>query len=127
MSLCEPLYASKYHVLRYNSRGVGMSTGRPSFSGFDEGKDLEVVTQWALDRVPNVQSIVIIVRRFQQLISTLTRRQSLKGIFLWVVNCLSSTSPIFFNQNCTFINIISSESERASDDVQWLNIHKEAS
>ena len=62
MALIEPLTSKGYHVLRYNSRGVGTSTGRASFTGFSEVEDLEAVVQWALDRVPDIRSLVILVR-----------------------------------------------------------------
>lgn len=61
IELIEPLTSKGYHVLRYNSRGVGASTGRASFTGFSEVEDLEAVVQWALDRVPDIQSLVILV------------------------------------------------------------------
>ena len=61
IELIEPLTSKGYHVLRYNSRGVGASTGRASFTGFSEVEDLEAVVQWALDRIPDIQSLVILV------------------------------------------------------------------
>ena len=61
MELVEPLTSKGYHVLRYNSRGVGASTGYASFTGFSEVKDLEAVVQWALHRVPGIRSLVIVV------------------------------------------------------------------
>ena len=62
MALIEPLTSKNYHVLRYNSRGVGASTGSASFTGFSEVQDLEDVVQWALDKVPDIRSLVILVR-----------------------------------------------------------------
>lgn len=61
MKLIEPLTSKGYHVLRYNSRGVGTSSGRASLSGFSEVKDLEAIVQWAVDSVPDIRSIVILV------------------------------------------------------------------
>lgn len=61
MGLIEPLTSKGYYVLRYNSRGVGASTGRASFTGLSEVEDLEAVVQWALDRVPEIRSLVILV------------------------------------------------------------------
>ena len=61
MELIEPLTSKGYHVLRYNSRGVGASTGRSSLTGFSEVEDLEAVVQWTLDTVPHIRSIVILV------------------------------------------------------------------
>ena len=61
MALIEPLTSKNYHVLRYNSRGVGTSTGLASFTGFSEVEDLEAVVQWALDSIPSIRSLVILV------------------------------------------------------------------
>ena len=60
--LAESLKRLDYHVLRFNGRGVGGSTGWASFTGLAEGKDLEEVTAWGLETVPDVRSVVIIVR-----------------------------------------------------------------
>lgn len=62
MSLEEPLHAQSYHVLRFNSRGVGKSSGWPSFTGFSEAKDLEALVRWAIETVKDVRSLAIIVR-----------------------------------------------------------------
>ena len=50
-----------FHTLRFNSRGVGSSTGWASFTGTKEGKDLEALVQWALGHVTDVESVVLIV------------------------------------------------------------------
>jgi alpha/beta superfamily hydrolase len=60
--LTETLERLHYHVLRYNCRGVGRSTGWASLTGLAEGKDLEEVIAWALETIPDVRSVVIIVR-----------------------------------------------------------------
>lgn len=52
---------NNYHVLRFNSRGVGKSSGWASFTGLSEGKDLEELIQWALGAVANVKSLVLLV------------------------------------------------------------------
>jgi hypothetical protein len=52
--------------LRFNSRGVGSSTGWVSFTGTNEGKDLEALVQWALGHVTDVESVVLIVSRITQ-------------------------------------------------------------
>jgi hypothetical protein len=55
--------ANAYHVLRYNSRGVGRSTGWPSLTGFNEGTDLVALVQWALGTaVKDVKSLILVVR-----------------------------------------------------------------
>uniref|UniRef100_D8Q4L1 Xaa-Pro dipeptidyl-peptidase-like domain-containing protein n=2 Tax=Schizophyllum commune (strain H4-8 / FGSC 9210) TaxID=578458 RepID=D8Q4L1_SCHCM len=48
-----------YHVLRYNSRGVGLSNGQASFTGLAEGEDLEAVVQWMLSRIPDADTVTI--------------------------------------------------------------------
>ncbi|EDR01915.1 uncharacterized protein LACBIDRAFT_310124 [Laccaria bicolor S238N-H82] len=70
-SLVDPLLSKNYHVLRYNSRGVGRSTGRASFTGFDEAKDLEAIIRWTLDHLSNVSSVVIIGYSHGSLIASL--------------------------------------------------------
>ncbi|KAK2463445.1 hypothetical protein APHAL10511_004531 [Amanita phalloides] len=49
-----------FHTVRFNSRGVGSSTGRATFTGMEEGKDLEAVVQWAISRVTDVERLVLI-------------------------------------------------------------------
>ena len=56
------LHECGYHVLRFNSRGVGKSSGWPSFTGLTEGENLEELVQWGLGAVTNVKSVVLIVR-----------------------------------------------------------------
>ncbi|KAL5525994.1 hypothetical protein ACEPAG_7332 [Sanghuangporus baumii] len=56
----EHLFERGYHVLRYNSRGVGRSKGWPSLTGSHEAQDLREVVQWALEKVPNVQHLLLI-------------------------------------------------------------------
>ncbi|PFH52917.1 hypothetical protein AMATHDRAFT_73753 [Amanita thiersii Skay4041] len=49
-----------YYIIRFNSRGVGSSTGRSSFTGLSEGEDLTAVVQWSLGQISNVGSVVLI-------------------------------------------------------------------
>ena len=69
MTLIEPLTSKHYHVLRYNSRGVGASTGYASFTGFNEVEDLEAVVQWALNEVPDIRSLVILVQFYRHILN----------------------------------------------------------
>ena len=57
----EPLLDAGYTVLRYNSRGVGKSTGRASFTGSSEADDLKDLVQCARSRMPKLRSLVLIV------------------------------------------------------------------
>jgi alpha/beta superfamily hydrolase len=54
----------KFHVLRYNARGVGRSSGWKSFSGLQEGQDLRELVQYALKRLggDDVRQVAFIVR-----------------------------------------------------------------
>lgn len=61
MALIEPFISRNYYVLRYNSRGVGASTGRASFTGFSEVEDLKTTVEWALGTDPDIRSLVILV------------------------------------------------------------------
>ncbi|KAL5503917.1 hypothetical protein ACEPAH_7989 [Sanghuangporus vaninii] len=56
----EHLFERGYHVLRYNSRGVGRSKGWPSLTGSQEVQDLREVVQWALEKVLNTQHLLLI-------------------------------------------------------------------
>jgi alpha/beta superfamily hydrolase len=49
------------HVFIPNSRSVGNSTGRASFSGKSEATDLEELTQWCVNKVGNVDCVVVVV------------------------------------------------------------------
>ncbi|KAF9007605.1 Alpha/Beta hydrolase protein [Cyathus striatus] len=71
LSLEKPLLAHGYHVLRYNSRGVGRSSGSASLTGFAEGQDLEEIVQWAQNRISNVHTVFIIGYSYGSLITSL--------------------------------------------------------
>src|ERR1700677_446682 len=62
-ALVHPLtHYLKFHVLRYNARGVGRSSGWKSFTGLQEGEDLRELVQYALKRLGDVRQVAIIVR-----------------------------------------------------------------
>ncbi|KAI0342679.1 alpha/beta-hydrolase [Trametopsis cervina] len=69
--LRKPLLARGYHVLRYNSRGVGKSSGWPSVTGIQEAKDLQELVHWALQKIPSVSSLVILGYSHGSLIASL--------------------------------------------------------
>ncbi|KAK7690445.1 hypothetical protein QCA50_005543 [Cerrena zonata] len=60
-----------FYVIRYNSRGVGRSSGWPSFTGTTEGQDLRLLVEWALTQIPNIKSVVIFGYSYGSLISSL--------------------------------------------------------
>ncbi|KAF7330476.1 Peptidase-S15 domain-containing protein [Mycena venus] len=70
-TLMKPLHARGYHVLRYNSRGVGRSTGWASFTGLSEAGDLAALIQWGIDELKNVRSIVVLGYSYGSLIASL--------------------------------------------------------
>lgn len=59
--LTESLLERGYDVLRYNSRGVGKSTGWASFTGSREAEDLKELVEWARNTVPQLNSLVLAV------------------------------------------------------------------
>ncbi|KAG6832792.1 hypothetical protein H0H92_009410 [Tricholoma furcatifolium] len=71
LSLLDDLQEANYYVLRYNSRGVGRSTGWSSFTGFSEAKDLEALVSWAIQSIANVKSLVFIGYSHGSLIASL--------------------------------------------------------
>ncbi|PCH42053.1 alpha/beta-hydrolase [Wolfiporia cocos MD-104 SS10] len=69
--LMKPLHARGYHVLRYNSRGVGQSSGWTSLTGSREAQDLKDLVQWAINSFPALSSIVILGYSYGSLIASL--------------------------------------------------------
>ncbi|KZT01385.1 alpha/beta-hydrolase [Laetiporus sulphureus 93-53] len=70
-TLIRPLHRRGYHVLRYNSRGVGRSSGWSSFTGSREAQDLNELVKWATEAFNPVDSIVIIGYSYGALIASL--------------------------------------------------------
>ncbi|KAH9168804.1 alpha/beta-hydrolase [Lactarius sanguifluus] len=60
-ALVHPLtHYLKFHVLRYNARGVGRSSGWKSFTGLQEGEDLRELVQYALKTLGDVRQVAFI-------------------------------------------------------------------
>lgn len=55
------LQNKNYNVIRYNSRGVGKSTGWPSLTGKAEGEDLKAIVKEFMAGKPEIDSLTIIV------------------------------------------------------------------
>ncbi|KAG6330345.1 hypothetical protein ID866_8742, partial [Astraeus odoratus] len=60
-----------FYVVYYNSRGVGKSTGYPSFTGRQEGEDLQELVRHFLRKEPHLTSVTIIGYSHGSLIATL--------------------------------------------------------
>ncbi|KAH6903450.1 Alpha/Beta hydrolase protein [Coprinopsis sp. MPI-PUGE-AT-0042] len=69
--LTPTLKQNGYHILRYNSRGVGRSSGRATFTGFDEAKDLEALIQWASKEIPLLSEVLLVGYSHGSLIASL--------------------------------------------------------
>ncbi|KAF7316928.1 Peptidase-S15 domain-containing protein [Mycena chlorophos] len=69
--LAEPLHDAGYHVVRYNSRGVGNSTGWASLTGQTEAADLAALIQWARDDVGDVRSVLVVGYSYGALIASM--------------------------------------------------------
>jgi len=50
----------EFHILCYNSRGVGNSGGSPSWTGLAEAEDLQAIVDHALQEIPAVVEIVLL-------------------------------------------------------------------
>lgn len=50
-----------YHIILYNSRGVGNSGGSPGWTGLSEAQDLQNVVDMALREIDDVNEIVLLV------------------------------------------------------------------
>lgn len=59
------------YVVYFNSRGVGKSSGYPSFTGRQEGEDLQALVQQFLQKEPQINSVIIVGYSHGSLIATL--------------------------------------------------------
>ena len=59
----EPFCQHGFNVILLNSRGVGGSTGRASFTGLPEAEDLNEVVKWLMEnQFPALEELVLLVR-----------------------------------------------------------------
>ncbi|KAF9223541.1 alpha/beta-hydrolase [Gyrodon lividus] len=70
-NIVKSLKDNDFYVVYYNSRGVGKSTGWPSFTGKAEGSDLKELVQQFLDHHPQIKSVTFIGYSHGSLIATL--------------------------------------------------------
>lgn len=130
--LITPLQAKGYHIIRYNSRGVGGSSGWPSFTGFTEGEDLKAVVDWSISYVQSlsggsqVNAVTIIVCNnisVSKDVSSCLRA----GLFLWVShrNSLPCT-PRPSDKDFPHPYILPTRSPQLPHPISILNIHQKA-
>ena len=61
-ALVHPLtHYHKFYVLRYNARGVGLSSGWKSLTGLQEADDLRELVKCVLKRLDDVREVALIV------------------------------------------------------------------
>ena len=89
-SFRDVLKSRGFYLIFYNSRGVGGSSGWPSFSGLQEGQDLQEIVQWGLDYLTDVRHVLLLVKH-ASLLSEPPVTHNLPGIFLWIINSCPAT------------------------------------
>ncbi|KZT67472.1 alpha/beta-hydrolase [Daedalea quercina L-15889] len=65
------LHETGFHVIRYNSRGVGKSSGWSSLTGSREVQDLRELVQWAVGRMQSVDAVVLVGYSYGSLIASM--------------------------------------------------------
>jgi alpha/beta superfamily hydrolase len=59
----EPFSRRGFNVILLNSRGVGGSTGRASFTGLPEAEDFKEVVKWFMqNQFPALEELILLVR-----------------------------------------------------------------
>ena len=91
--LAEPLLENGYDVIRYNSRGVGSSTGWASFTGHREGEDLKELVQWARTTMPNITSLVIVVCAQLIGLHVVIVHEGPTGLLVWLSHRVPPSCP----------------------------------
>ncbi len=89
--LTEPLLERGYGVLRYNSRGVGKSTGWASFTGIREAEDLKELVQWTRSEMPHLSSLVLAVRGLS--VRTTHHSHPCVGLLPWIAHRFPPSCP----------------------------------
>jgi hypothetical protein len=123
-SLEEPLLRKGYHVVRYNSRGVGRSRGRSSFTGDAEAKDLEEVVAWAMSLLPNVSSVAIAVRRSIYCYVCPSLRSQCLGLFVWVADRFPFTRSSRASTDLPRPFILSARPTVMAHSIPWKEVRR---
>jgi len=80
-SLVEPFHNAGYHILFFNSRGVGKSSGWSSFTGSGETEDFPQIVQWAMKEVgPGITRLVIMGYSHSALIASTFHELNIPGV-----------------------------------------------
>jgi len=116
------LHECGYHVLLFNSRGVGRSSGWPSLTGLTEGKDLEELVQWGLCVVPNVKSVVLVVRAVIILADDISPWPL--GLLTRSSYHVSAPCPPCTDQNLAFVTLVPFGTEVSLDRIPRGDLHR---
>lgn len=76
MLIEKTLLSKSYHVIRYNSRGVGGSSGWPSLSGSAEANDLNALVAWVRETITDTREIIIAGYSYGSLIASLQLQET---------------------------------------------------
>jgi len=123
LSLQDSLQAKGYRVLRYNSRGVGRSTGWASFTGFSEAKDLEALIKWVIDKFAVVHSLVIVVG-ILTLPDMLLSSDCFTGLFVWLSHRIFAPDHSL-SEDFAYTVILPSGAERLAYLVPYERLHNQ--
>lgn len=118
-SLVEPLSRLGYHVLVFNARGVGRSSGWASWTAFQEGKDLEELINHLMEILGNVEDVALIVSDECCSSTRVTIAYLVAGIFERLLIDLPSSGYRSAYTNNTYLHIISCRCQELVDSFQW--------
>lgn len=109
-----------YHVLLFNARGVGGSSGWASWTAFQEGTDLKELVSYLIRELGPVDDVALVVRYafFQRRLHSLSSPGLFQRLF---VNILPPcTTPAY--TNVAHLYFLPSGGTRVADTLQWPDI-----
>jgi hypothetical protein len=119
-ALSGPLQKRNYHVLTFNCRGVGRSTGWPSFTGMSEANDLREVVQWALETIPEIHSLVIIVRYRDE--ACYGTDACILGLLVWLTYSITPSHSPSAGKDVSCPSFVPARYTRVTDTVPHQNL-----